>query len=110
MVGELEVSRNGRFVHKVQLASFGKKRLTIGAQGDILLASQDLPDVVAQLYAERGTGGETEVIFERLDAADGSVIESLLLVHGIEIKLPDGYTIKYVNPAEEYYMEGERYA
>ena len=110
LVGEIEVYRNGRFVQKVLLPSMGKRRLTIGAQGDILLATTDVPAVVAQLYAEQGADGQTEMYLDLHDGSDGTVSVSLLLYHGIEIKLPDSYSVKYTNPiSEEWFNEGESY-
>ena len=109
-VGEIEVRRNGRFVYGSALGSFNKRRLTIGARGDIVLISDNAPDVVAQLYAERGDGGQIEVYLERIDVTDGSVSDTLSLYDGIEVKLPDGYSLKYTNPVhEEWYTEGGEY-
>ena len=109
LAGEIEVYRKGRFVQSMRLARSGKSRLTIGARGDILLASDAVPDVVAQIYAER-SGDTVDLYLELLDSDDGTVTDSMLLYHGIEVALPDGYSLKYLNPMEDLYTEGESYA
>ena len=109
LVGEIEVRRKGRFVQSVRLARSGKSRLTIGARGDILLISDALPDVVAQIYAER-SGDAADLYLELLDPVDCTVTDSMLLYHGMEVALPDGYSLKYLNPMEDLYTEGESYA
>ena len=111
LVGEIEVYRNGRFLHSVSLPTLSKRMLTIGAAGDIVLVSDNVPDVVAQIYAEQGEGGQVEMCIDLFDSEDGTVAESLLLDDGAEIRLPDGYSLKYINPiTDDLFFEGEEYA
>ena len=65
--GEIKVYRDDTFVQHYYLPQFGQDAISLGQNGDIGLADETLPSLVAQIRGQRRTEGGVEAVLDRLN-------------------------------------------